>query len=125
MKYTKNTLWLIPFITEVANLIPYKKITNIRGYKVKAGLSEQTDGSTLNWNNKYSINLLLLTYCTQRKQHRPKPMHFILDTLAHELAHTVHWEHSPEHYALQAKIMLKFAKVLKKLNINDSSKRSI
>jgi len=47
----------------------------------------------------------------------------VLITLAHELAHLKHWEHTPEHFKLQTQILARFAKVLKDLGIKDTYQR--
>lgn len=47
----------------------------------------------------------------------------VLTYLAHELAHTVHWEHTEAHLELTAKLLAKFAKVFKKLGHNDTYSR--
>lgn len=124
IKYSKNVLWLKPFVEKAKDLIAYKKIVKIRGYQVKAKLDEQTDASIIiddSKNGQMSINLLIKSYSKTKKEHRSKPMHYILDSFAHELAHTIEWEHTPEHYRLQARIMLRFAQVIDKLRIKDTS----
>lgn len=124
IKYTKTTQWLKPFVEKVKDLIPYNRITNIKGYWVRADLNEKTDGCTTIYDdNKITISLLVKSYNNPKKELRGKPIHYILDTLAHELAHTIEWEHTPKHYKIQAKIMLKFSQVIDKLKIKDTSLR--
>src|SRR5271157_1110437 len=99
MKYTKNVLWLEPFVESVEHLIPMEKIKVIRGYRVAKGLDEQTYGSTVT--NKYGptrhvISIRLEDLVTPRK-HKNSRVATVLDTLAHELSHVVNWEHTPEH----------------------------
>lgn len=97
----------------------------LRGYRIKPNLTEQTEGSTIRDEDTktFNVNLLIASYIKETKKYRLKALHFMLDTLAHELAHTVHWEHTYKHYELQAKLMRRFSKVLKKLKIKDSSFR--
>lgn len=122
IKYNKDVLWLKPFVEAAKSLIPFRKITNVKGYQVQAGLKELAEGSTLQDDKgRYSINLLTFSYNRDKREHRRKPMYSTLDTLAHELAHTVHWEHTDKHYELQARIMLRFAKVIKKMGIIDTT----
>ena len=122
MKYTKNVLWLQPFVESVEHLLPEHRIKIIRGYHVAKGLEEQTFGSTIKEGRKCSINIRLKDLVTKRK-HSNSRIATVLDTLAHELSHVAHWEHTPEHFLLQAKILVKFARVLKKLNVKDTSLR--
>lgn len=124
IKYDKNVVCFKPFIDAAKSLIAFNKITRLRGYKVKKGLTEQTDGSTVEYTDgTFVISLLTNSYVKSKKEYRPKPLHYILDTLAHELAHTVHWEHTYKHYELHGKIASKFAKVIKQLGIKDTSRR--
>ena len=125
IKYEKSVLCLKPFVDSVKSLIPFHRIVSIKGYKVRKGLDEKTDGCTWVDDKKrtFVVTLLTYSYVKSKKEHRPKTLHYILDTLAHELAHTVHWEHTYKHYELNAKIALKFAKVIKRLGIKDTGRR--
>jgi len=123
IKYTKNVLWLKPFVECSSKLIPLNKITNIRGYKVRKGCEELAYGSTIYKKGKYSINIKTHNLVGYSK-YSGSSISIILDTLAHELAHVkTGFEHTPEHYELTARIALKFSQILYKNGIIDTSKR--
>lgn len=119
IKYTKNVLWLKPFVDEVSNLVPLNKIISIRGYKVPKGLEERSYGSTVKHDDKYSINIKIYNFID--KKHRPSSVSMILDILAHELAHTKIFDHRPKQYELTCRIALKFSRILEKNGIIDTS----
>ncbi len=123
IKYTKNVLWLKPFVDSARDLISLKKITNIRGYKVRKGCEEKAYGSTIYKKGLYSINLKthnLIEY----NRYVGSTISTVLDTLAHELAHVkAGFEHSPEHYELTCRIALNFSYLLKENGIIDTSLR--
>lgn len=123
IKYTKNISWVKPFVESVKDLIPIKNITHVRGYQIKYNLNEVTQASTIvnNTTNDITINLLVKSYNKTKKLYKCHLIHYILDCLAHELAHTVEWEHTSKHYKIQARIMLRFSTVIKKLGIKDTS----
>lgn len=123
IKYTKNVLWLKPFVDSAARIMSLNKITHIRGYKVRKGCEEQAYGSTIYKKGLYSINIKTHNLIAYNK-HTGSPISMILDTLAHELAHVkAGFEHSPEHYELTCRIALIFSQILYKNGIIDTSKR--
>lgn len=123
IKYTKNVLWLIPFVESASNLVPLHKITHIRGYKVRKRCQELAYGSTNYADGKYAIQVKIYDL-TKRQEYKGSVISIILDTLAHELAHVkTGFGHSPEHYRLTARINLKFSYILEKYGIIDTSKR--
>lgn len=116
-------LWLKPFVESVSDLVSLKKITHIRGYRVRKGCEVKAYGSTIRHKkNVYTINLKI--YDIINKQYKGAIISSILDTLAHELAHVkTGFEHSPEHYELTSRIALKFSYLLKQNGIIDTSLR--
>lgn len=124
VKLSKNLDWLFPFLVSVEHLVPLHKLKNIRSYSVKNGLEEQAYGSIVRSRNNKSFSINLKTTINERKNKRkePKPEFVarILETLAHELSHLVVWEHTSEHFALQAVILYEFAQVLKTMQIEDT-----
>ncbi len=124
IKYTKNALWLKPFVDEAHKLVSLNKITSIRGYKVRLGLEEQAYASVLRKNGKYSINIRMYDLVDGYTRHLPSRYSMILDALAHELAHVeAGFDHTPEHYELTCRIALIFSLILRKHDIVDTSKR--
>lgn len=122
IKYSKNVAWLQPFVDGVGHLVPVDKLTAVKGYQVGRGLKTHSWGSTItDTGRKFRINLLLREWFD--RQEVTLTIEMILLTLAHELAHLVHWEHCPEHFKLQAKILTSFSKHLLDVGIPDHSVR--
>jgi len=122
IKYYKNTLWLKPFVDSVKSLVDHDKIKLIRGYSVQPGKERTQYGSIIRYNDDtYTINLKLYSYNKNLKKQVPDDYEIILCTLAHELAHTKHWIHKPEHFKLFSLILLRFCRIMKKLNIKDTN----
>jgi predicted metal-dependent hydrolase len=129
MKYIGKTIFLVPFIEACSKILDLDKIVQIKFYSVDYKKQEKTLGSTttqINHKNfKINIKLLEKEYTTGKngKLHFERNnyaiMYSLLETLAHELAHTKHWKHTPDHYLLQGKIMVQFSKVAKSLGIKD------
>lgn len=121
--YSKNMLWLKPFVDSVNDLVPTDRIMRIRDYRVRKGLESLAYGSRLTYGNRYSINIEPATWNKTEKRYIGVTYQVILDTLAHELAHTIHLEHTPEHFQLQSRILLRFSRILKDNGILDHSIR--
>lgn len=125
IKLSKNIEWLRPFVNSVAHMVPLDKLKSIKGYRVQKNMEENQDGSLIKYGGKYFMTIRI-----QNVPKPPKDMHYkniryanLLDTLAHELAHLVHWEHTAEHFRLQAQILLQFSYLLDKVGIEDTSFR--
>jgi len=123
IKYTKNVVWLEDYVNSVSDLVPIEQIKRVIGYKVKIGLNECQDAAIQTANkrgDKFVISIKL--YEQEILKHKPIHIAFVLDSLAHELAHLMYWEHDSHHFKLQARILFRFGMMLKKKNINDTSK---
>ena len=118
IRYSKDVLWLKPFIEEVLFNIPFKKIKAIKGYKVRKGHEPLQYGSTVRKNALYTINILTHTNGDIKER-----ISVILDTLAHELSHIKNWEHDYKHFQLQALLLYRFSVIIKRLGIKDTSAR--
>ena len=121
--YSKRMLWLKPFVDSVGDLVPIDRIMRIRDYRVRKGLESLAYGSRLIYGNRFSINIEPETWSKDSKRYVGVTLQIILDTLAHELAHTIHAEHTPAHFQLQARILLRFSRILKDNGILDHSIR--
>lgn len=123
-KLTKSVTFLEPFLKGLQPIIPMHKVSHIRGYRVAKGLNERGQASIIRHSTKrYTINLKVEALVDGNKQHEYQTIEQILLDLAHELAHLKEWQHTPEHFKLQAKVMLHFAKLLKVNDIKDHSRR--
>ena len=126
IKYTNNVAWLRDYVESVSDLVPLKKIKKIVGYKVKIGWKEHQEAQIrIGKDDKFTISIKL--YDNDNITHVPIEISRVLDSLAHELSHAgnADFEHSPEHFRLQAKIMYRWYKVLKKNKVEDTWKKWI
>lgn len=122
-KFTKNVEWLKPFVKQIGYLAPLSKLQYIRGYKVRKGLNELAWASITKYSaNRYTISLRVESLVKNGRKHKPSTIETTLLSLAHELAHLKHWEHTPEHFKLQARIISRFSLLLKKNRVYDHSK---
>ena len=124
MKYelTKNVSFLKPFLKGVGKIVPLAKLTRIKGYRVARGLEEQKHAGIVEYDdNTLVITLRIQSLVDNGKSHKYDTLEKILLDLSHELAHLKEWDHTPAHFRIQSKIMLHFAKKLRKLNITDHS----
>ena len=125
---------LIPYFLAAMDLIPYEKLEVVRGYN--ASLTRDDDAYATIWrhtNGRHSIGIRMSDKVTKMarpgwlKVHgkAPRALWDLLSAFAHELAHLTHWEHTPEHMQLEARIMLRFVRVCKAQKINNVYKRRI
>ena len=121
IKFSKNTEWLRPFIVASGKYVPIEKLRKVHGFRVAKGLEEQVDGSILKWNGKFSINLRMQNLKEDKKKYQNVRYEALLVVLAHELAHMLEWEHTPEHFRLMTQIMRRFVRVLRNLPVEDTS----
>jgi hypothetical protein len=116
--YSKDLLWLKPVVDSVRGLVPHiEGVDSIKSFRVPLTRNEQSEAWTHLRKNRFHIsikNYYHLHYgeevkvAIRRKEYIAK----ILDSLAHELAHTQYWEHTAEHFRLQSCIMVQFSLVL-------------
>ncbi len=116
--FSKNVKWLEPFFYSAAELIPLEKITSVKGYSVPLDKSIQSYANIYKYRNKFSITLNIKENDVLLDKQIPKYLGLVLEDFAHELAHASPecWGHDYKHFALTAKVMLRFAKVLKVFN---------
>ena len=129
IKFSKNVEWLQPFTATLANLIPLKKLTRVKGYRVPLNNQDQVEGCCSTGDNHKSHTITLKIFKHDKKtlghqkfkafRHTRSYVSDILETYAHELAHIKHWEHTPSHWRLQAQIQLRFAALLQRWDVDD------
>jgi hypothetical protein len=125
IKYTTTSAWLAPYVDSVSHLIPIERLSAIKGYKVLKNKEINQQGQIILdlTNKRFTITLRTEKYSKVDKVYRNEYIANVLETLAHELAHMVHWEHTPAHWKLQATIQTEFGTVLDRLNIEDTQVR--
>lgn len=131
-KFTKHVEWLRPFFESAGDLVPIERVKSVQSFKVPRGKTEQTDAIIQRYGNNKTFSISIRTHSQEivsvpdgdgikaAVRHKRRYISPLLDSLAHELSHIKHWDHTPAHYELQVKIMLRFAKVLKKLKVKDT-----
>jgi hypothetical protein len=123
MKIQKNLLWLMEYL-EIAKIkIPrVKDITLVRELHHQKNKVQRIQGSlSLDFLfGKYTLSLhtsykkVMNLRGTPLVKISPYSKIDILSTLAHELAHLKHWEHTPQHKMLEAKLSVLFMRHLLK-----------
>jgi hypothetical protein len=109
--------FLKPFFYYVGDLIPLDKITSVRGYKVPLTKNVQSYANITKHGQKYRITINLFENDYVAHKQYPKYVEMVLTDFAHELSHSVCWEHDSEHFKLMGQIIVKFADILKGLGI--------
>lgn len=131
MIVTANLQWLTPYLKAVAHIVPLDRIKTIKGYRVPLHHIENQEGALTRYKHKKKVTIALLT-----QMHKIKKAHIgelkiavrhvdmvkdpvfqerILCTLAHELAHLIHWEHNRRRFELETRIYRVFGRVMLKL----------
>jgi hypothetical protein len=119
---SKELRWLRPFLQEVSHMIPLDRLKRISARRPHREFSkaQRCHGiiSHYKWEDSYKITIYLC-FIDIDKIDPPKFVmrpYSTIDTLcfmAHELAHMVHWEHTPDHKILENQIIQIFMQKLK------------
>lgn len=126
MKISPNMKWAEPYLTSVSHLVPVNKITRVRGYYLPVEKFPTTEARIWMYEDgRITLSILLSGYQKTRngKARMTMPFEVVLLSLAHELAHIKHWEHTPNHTILMAQIFSRFALVAKQQGVKDTSRR--
>ena len=118
IKYHPDLVWTRPYIEAVHKHIPRGfKITRIHAVKPQANkclgfygqLSETDSGHCLTLYVEYWHHI---SWYPKKRKIAPFSKIDLLQTLAHEVAHCSHWEHTPQHKQLENKICSIFMRIL-------------
>lgn len=120
MIIAKELEWTRKYIEAVRHLLPKnKKLKRISIKKANKKYVQRVLG-VCNMYNDQSYRITLYTSGAYVATIKPLTIHLIqcstldiLKTLAHELAHLEHWEHTPDHESLTCSIVLVFMAMLK------------
>lgn len=124
MKISKRLEWLYPYLDAVEDVIPrFKKMESIRTIRSSKTKRDRTMGELCLENGTYTLKLRAqyqhLTFGSKLSKVDVKLCKLskidILCTLAHELAHMYHWDHTPEHKLLECQLLTIFMYKLKSL----------
>jgi len=133
-KFYKNVVWLEPFFYTAKGLVPLSKVRTIRGYSVSYVTGHEATNASCVTETSRTFDINILTH-HQRfqindngtyspKRHRRRIAYDMLGDFAHELAHVVHWEHTPEHWLLECKIQRRFISLIKKWEVTEVAVRN-
>ena len=123
IKLPKNIEWLREYIDLAKSQVPVHRLDKLyvisastnRSHKIHGVLNELTGRP-----KSYDLGMYLMyqSYTVGEAgvsiELKAYSKIDILRTLAHELAHLKHWEHTPQHAILESKITVKFMKKLEK-----------
>lgn len=122
IKLSKNLEWFRPYIDKVGHLVPIEGLEKIISIKPRKNQIKKHHAQLVEVkeNGKVRRYISLNLYSWRLASINPterKILTFskvdLLEYLAHELAHLVDWNHTPEHKTLEAKIKIVFMKHLK------------
>jgi hypothetical protein len=129
-RYSKATRWMKQFVDLAHDLVPIDRIQTVKIVTVPLEKRILTAACLL-WDKGgyYAININLQKSdwevvgenLYRKKKYKKDSLSSTLDSLAHELAHIKFKDHHPNHLVLQARILMRFAKHLKKLGVKDTS----
>ncbi len=129
IKYGSKVAWMKDYVQSAKGLVDLSRLTEIQGYQVPLDKEPTSSASILrNQGNWFKIMIRLTKPQFDNLgngkfkaiAHLPEDLAFLLDSLAHELAHLEYWEHTPSHLKLQAQILVKFAEVAERKEVKDT-----
>lgn len=113
--------WLEPYYEKVKHKLGNRKLIKVYYIPLQKGKISRISGICGRHigTNQYDIGLYNQYWKTQRLRplsriRKPLSTLDILHTFAHELAHMVHWDHTPDHKRLECQLMMMFMTMAKK-----------
>ena len=132
-KFHKNVTWLEPFFQAAKGLVPLHKIKIIKGFSVAYSVGLEVTGASCSTETARSFTIAIRTHnqnfrrndngTFSPKRHKRRYIYDILGDFAHELAHVVEWDHTPEHWLLECKIQRRFISKLKDYDLKEVTTR--
>lgn len=116
-KYSKDISCLKPFVEAARGYVPTNRLLRVSGFKVPIGKREWTQGQHFVLHGWRRITIR--THTQHGRKYRPRTIEDVVLVLAHELTHTVHWDHDMEFTALYIDLMVVFSEVLAELGVED------
>jgi len=118
IKYHPDLVWLRPYVEAGLKYVPRRsKLSRIHAVKPQPNkclgffgqLSETDSGLCL---SLYTHYFHYISWFPKKRKIEPFSKIDLLQTLAHEMAHCTHWEHTTEHKKLENKICNLFMRML-------------
>ena len=121
MIIAKELEWTREYIESVTHLLPHlKNLKRINTRKASKKFIQWCHGVCTKYYNGKNFRITLYTNAMSIKKIKPLNINIVqyskmemLMTLAHELAHLEHWNHTPDHKSLECTIGLVFMAKLK------------
>ena len=115
-KISKRLAWLGPYLNLAQTVIPkIKRLKSIQLIHPKEKCLNRIYGAlTHRTDNLYSMtlyiqyNTVVKLYPNAKLKRKDFSQVDILSVFAHELAHLIHWHHTPQHKMLEAKLTILF-----------------
>lgn len=129
IKYGSKVAWMKDYVKAAASTVDLSRLREIKGYQVPLDKLPVSSASIIKDPGGWCNILIRITkpeYANMGNgkfkaiKQLPEDFAFLLDSLAHELAHLEHWEHTPAHLKLQAQILVKFAEVAERKGVKDT-----
>ena len=129
IKIDEDLAWFAPYLTKAARLgLPIYRIKEVVGYYVPETKQERQLAAIHDLGHgKYKITIVKWRQQWKRTRKgssfevsgwvRCDQQHYFestIESLAHEISHMLHWEHTADRWILEKKIALAFAKLAKK-----------
>lgn len=129
IKLSTHFNWMFPYIKLAWEMgIPIHKLKSISGYSTPPSRLDKVWGWT-HYNKDGTFRIRIMDQFQVLRKDKKKRIYvagyldhdykwkfeFTLNTLAHELTHLIYYDHSPERFILEQKLMIRFAKLAKKL----------
>ena len=122
IKVSKSFRWLEPYLKDAEKLVPeVRLVTGVVARKPTRDLTVQRIHAIIHANENKTFKIVLMA--ARKTLVRVDPPEFkieryskieLLESLAHELAHTRHWDHTPERKILECKLSILFMRRLSK-----------
>jgi hypothetical protein len=121
MMIAKDLEWTRKYIEAVRPMLPrLKQLKRLSSKRANKKFVQRVHGICHHYSDRRHYKITL--YISKTSVVAIKPLHInliqystmeILRTLAHELAHLEHWDHTPDHESLTSSIILVFMTMLK------------
>lgn len=122
-RISKDIQWLSPFIQLARGLVPVDRVREIRSARTPLDKIERSVATCRRLPGGF-YRITIKTHYQREKGagdgtftrtgYARHNRFYLLDSLAHELAHVKHWDHTPQHLLLQSKLLSRFARELER-----------
>ena len=115
MRISPKLLWMQGYIKLGLTYLPDEVvISRVSAWGVKSGRGVGVHACIYQDKNGHPYRIWMHTHYYLGEEVRPFSKIDLLGLLAHELAHTVEWKHTPKHKQIESKILSAFMRKLKR-----------